>query len=286
MVAAIALIARIAQPTLIERAAAEPFRVVLILLDATRADRFSFYGHSRDTTPFLTQLAADSAVFDRAYAVSSWTSTSVASLFSGLHPNQHHVRTGYNFARRSQRTDRPLRLNRIPDAVPLLPELMLRAGFATFGVANNPNICERMGFSRGFERFAQKRERTADVINQQALGWADELGRAQRYFLYLHYMDMHMPYRRHDPWFDATAKDASLARYESSLGYADSHIRELYQTLGWDKNTLLIVVADHGEEFDDHGQRGHPNQLYAELLRVPLLVHWPGATGRGASRRR
>ncbi len=264
------------QRTLAERAARQPFRVVVILLDALRADRLPFYGHTKNTAPFLSELAAQSAVFDRAYAPSSWTPSSVASLFTGLYPNQHQVLTGYRITRISQRSDRPLRLNRIPESAPTLPELMRGFGFATFGVSNNPNIGERMGFARGFDRFQQRRKLFAEIINHEALRWSEALQRAGRYFLYLHYMDMHIPYQRREPWFDASEKDPELARYESAIGYADAHIRELYQKLGWDRRTLLVVLADHGEEFGDHGDRGHHNQLYAELLHVPLLFYWPG----------
>jgi arylsulfatase A-like enzyme len=283
IIAVLALIAGMSRwrPTLAERAAAQPFRVVLILLDATRADRLPFYGNSRNTAPFLNQLAAESAVFERAYAASSWTPSSVASLFTGLYPNQHQVLTGYNFTRRSQRSDRPLELNRIPDTAVTLPELMQRAGFATFGAANNPNIGHPMGFARGFQRFQQRRNPLADVINKQALRWSDALRKTPRSFLYLHYMDMHAPYQRHDPWFDASSKYTELAHYDSSIGYADAHIRELYEKLGWDRNTLLIILADHGEEFGDHGDHGHHNQLYSELLHVPLVFHWPGVIKPG-----
>jgi arylsulfatase A-like enzyme len=275
VVALIVGIGRI-KPHVAEAAAEQPFRVVVILLDALRADRLPFYGHARNTAPFLSELADEGAVFERAYAASTWTSSSVASLFTGLYPDQHHVLTGYHFTRRSQRTDRPLRLNRIPDTAPTLPEMMRKFGFATFGTANNPNIGDAMGFSRGFDHFRQMPMSFAETINGQALQWQDALRGPGRSFLYLHYMDTHAPYQRREPWFEPGAEDTELARYDSSIGYVDDHIRKLYETLGWDRNTLLIVLADHGEEFGDHGSHGHGNKLYSELLHVPLLLHWPG----------
>jgi arylsulfatase A-like enzyme len=134
-----------------------------------------------------------------------------------------------------------------------------------------------MGFARGFDRFQQESVLFAEVINDQALRWSDELRRQERYFLYLHYMDTHMPYQRRDPWFDTSEKDPALARYDSAIGYVDAHLRELYEKLGWHRDTLLVVLADHGEEFGEHGGHGHDNnQLYGELLHVPLLFYWPG----------
>ena len=65
--------------------------VVIVLLDAVRADHLPLYGYPRDTAPFLTSLAARSVVFDRAYSSSAWTSPATASLFTSLHPFQHGV---------------------------------------------------------------------------------------------------------------------------------------------------------------------------------------------------
>lgn len=262
--------------TVLERMGREPFRVVVILIDTLRRDRLTFYGQSREKAPFLSRLAAEGAVFERAYAASSWTPTSMASVFTGLYPDQHHVLTGYNFVKRSQARDRPLLLNRIPDAARTLPEMASEAGLATFGVSSNWNIDEVMGFARGFGSFERKRKLTADLINEQAVSWRPRLAAAPSHFLYLHYMDMHGPYTRHAAWFDATEPDERLARYDSSLGYLDSKLRELFDTLGWSERTLIVVLADHGEEFLDHGRLLHPNQLYGELLNIPMLFWWPG----------
>lgn len=154
---------------------------------------------------------------------------------------------------------------------------MLRdRGYRTYGVTANVNFSERTGFQRGFDRFARLDDKSAAAIDEAVLTWRDELARPGRTFLYLHYMDTHKPYARHEPWLDGAAADPSLASYESAIGYVDSRLRELYRTLGWNDDTLLVVTADHGEEFRDHGRTGHKNTLYAELLRVPLIFSWPG----------
>jgi arylsulfatase A-like enzyme len=143
-------------------------------------------------------------------------------------------------------------------------------------VANNPNIGQKMGFARGFDHFVQKQEWSAEAINTEVEAWEPELRESQQYFLYLHYMDTHRPYQRHDPWFDSTQRYADLARYDSAIGYVDSKIRELYESLSWQERTLIVLLADHGEEFRDHGGEGHTNQLYDELLHVPLVFWQPG----------
>lgn len=271
-----ALAKRARQGTLTERAGAQPFRVVVLLIDALRRDRLPFYGNTRTKAPYLSRLAAEGAVFERAYAASSWTSSSVASLFTGLYPNQHHVLTGYQFTKHLQRRGVPLQLNRIPDTAPTLPEVMKGLGLATYGVASNPNIGEPMGFMRGFDAFQKKKKLDAKAIQKQTLRWRKKLDRAKEYFLYLHYMDVHEPYRKHEEWYDEEGKSEALARYDSSLGYLDSKLKELHRTLGWRDDTLIVVLADHGEEFGEHGDYGHHNQLYAELVHIPMLFWWPG----------
>jgi arylsulfatase A-like enzyme len=251
--------------------------VVLILIDALRRDRLPFYGHGRNTAPFLAELAAGGAVFERALTASTWTPSSVASLFTGLYPNQHGVWTGYNVTRLARSSGKPLVLNRIPEGATTLAESLRRLGYRTFGASNNPNFSEVMGFRRGFDRFEQVNDRSAEAINAAVAGFRPELDAARPYFLYLHYMDAHKPYHRRDPWFDPNEPDEDLARYDSEISYADAQIRELVSGLPGRDDMLVILTADHGEEFGEHGGRGHKNQLYAELLRVPLVWSWPGA---------
>jgi arylsulfatase A-like enzyme len=256
--------------------AGTPFNVVIVLVDALRADRLPFYGHPKQTAPFLSQLAAKGAVFERSYAASTWTPSSVSSLFTGLYPNQHQVWTGFAMTRRTQATDRPLELNRLPDGARTLAESMKRRGYRTFGVSSNPNFAAEMGFQRGFDRFQHHREGNGAAINRSVLQWKGELERAPKYLLYVHYMDTHKPYPRHEAAYDAAEPNPMLARYDSAIGYVDERIQELYAALRWHERTLLIVTADHGEEFGDHGGAEHDNTMYAELLRVPLLLSWPG----------
>jgi arylsulfatase A-like enzyme len=178
--------------------------------------------------------------------------------------------------RRTQATDQPLELNRLPDGARTLAESMKRRGYRTFGVSSNPNFAAEMGFQRGFDRFEHHRGGKGAAINRSVLQWKAELERAPKYLLYVHYMDTHKPYPRHEPAYDRAEPNPMLARYDSAIGYVDERIQELYAALRWHERTLLIVTADHGEEFGDHGGVEHGNTMYAELLRVPLLLSWPG----------
>jgi choline-sulfatase len=255
-----------------------PVNIVFILLDAVRADHLTPYGYTRrDTTPFLASLAEKSVVFDRAYAVSTWTPSSMASIFTSLYVNQHGVLTGYRATKTALERGENIELNRIPSTVETLPEVMKRLGYRTFGVADNLNICERMGFSRGFDQFSPHNKEGSDVVNKQIRDWRGAIRSAGKYFLYIHYMDAHVPYRPRAPWYDEKVKpaEASAAAYDSNLSLIDERVRKVFEILDFSKDTLVVVTADHGEEFQDHGGAGHKNKLYNELLRVPLIVYFP-----------
>lgn len=250
--------------------------IVLVIVDTLRADRLATYGHSHDTAQFLSDLAVDSVVFERAYSPSSWTAPATASILTSTYPSQHQVHTGFFVTRAIQRK-RSFRLNRIPDSLPTLAEMLKQHGYRTFGVADNPNICEKMGFGRGFDRFVSYDYRGAPAVNAAVDGLADEiLDDGSPYFLYVHYMDPHEPYGRREEHYDEKASGGELfANYDSEIGYTDAHIGALLGRLSAGPDTLVVVTSDHGEEFGDHGNGGHRNQLYDELLHVPLIISWP-----------
>lgn len=166
-------------------------------------------------------------------------------------------------------------------------ELMSKAGFYTIGVADNINIGKEIGFNRGFELFKTLPNEGAERLNEEAekfLNFSKEKG---RYFLYLHYMDPHEPYKQNQPYYDECMKGKDGAKlsqmvcgYDSEIRNFDDHFEKLYKKFGWDKNTIIIITADHGEEFGDHGDFGHGHTLYNELIHVPLIVHHPSFEAR------
>ena len=255
-----------------------PVNVVFILLDAVRFDHLTPYGYKKNTTPFLESVAEKSVVFDKAYAVSTWTPSSMASIFTSLYVNQHGVLTGYRATKNALERGESVELNRIPSTTETLPEVMKGLGYRTFAVADNLNICERMGFSRGFDRFSPHNKEGSDVVNNQLRDWQQDVNSGGKYFLYVHYMDAHQPYKKQKPWYDARVKPAeeSSEAYDSNLSQMDERIKEAFALFGFDKgSTLVVITADHGEELGDHGGSGHKNKLYNELLRVPLIVYYP-----------
>jgi len=251
---------------------AEP-NVVLIVLDTLRADHLPFYGYEKNTAPFLSHLASRGVVFENTFSPSSWTGPATASIFTSLYPFQHGVTTGF-FAGKYFKVE----INRIPGSIQTITELLKENGYKTYGVANNPNICKEEGFTQGFDNFALFKDAHEKKVTRQLENWSSEIKAQKKYFLYIHFNDCHIPYTARKPWYQQKEKkrDDILSRYDSEINYVDEKIKKLYERFGWDKNTLLIITADHGEEFWDHNKTGHGKNLYAEVIRVPMLFYFPG----------
>jgi arylsulfatase A-like enzyme len=253
--------------------------IIFVLMDAVRADHVPAYGYARDKMPFLARLGDEGLVFERVYAPSSWTPSSMASIFTGLWVNQHGVLTGFQATKRALKEGEDVRLNRMPSGVRTLPEVLKAAGYRTYGAADNLNIGQTMGFSRGFDHFSGVDD---GGVHGRVAEWRAELRKGREpYFLYLHFMDAHdLGKTKKKP--GQTKNAARLEEYDAGLRAIDAKIRFAVKTLGADDGrTLVLVTADHGEEFLDHGGEGHWNKLYEELVRVPLVLWWPGGLGAG-----
>jgi len=253
--------------------------VLVVVVDTLRADHLSFYGYPVETAPFLAAQAARSVVFENAWSTSSWTAPAAASLFTGVYPVEHGVHLGVNAVEMLQRGGAKVTLDRVPDALETLPELMRGLGYRTFGVSDNPNVSEAQGFAAGFDRFENYDYAGAPRVNASVEALLPEIGSAERWFVYLHYMDPHQPYHPRRRYLQrprgADAHAASRAAYDSEIGWVDEHIRRAFELLRVDDATLVVFAADHGEEFGDHGGTSHRFKLYEELTRVPFFLRVP-----------
>jgi arylsulfatase len=285
--------------------------LIVINIDSLRADRLGCYGSPRETSPFLDALCGDAVVFERATSASSYTRESVAALFTGRLPSKSGA-LGWHA--------QPVG----PEAT--LAERLRKHGFRT-GLLSNSVMLRLPGFARGFER-TQHLPRRWDLsgegprLSETALAFTDGVG-GERFFLYLHYLDPHAPYepvarfRARSPpapvdgalslYDDAIPQLAALrregfgpgeerfddlaARYEAEVRATDAALAALFRGLEERSllaDTLIVVTADHGEEFLEHGYLEHGWTLYDEVLRVPLLffapsVLAPGRVAAGAS---
>ncbi len=269
--------------------AGPPPNVAVFLIDTLRPDHLGIHGYKKETAPFLSEIAEESAVFDRAFSTSSWTAPATASLFTSAYPHKHGVTEGFRVnrkraARLKKRGMETIELHRIADDLPTLPELFKNSGYTTFGMSANINIAEEMGFDRGFDRFEFADMATADVFLERMREWKPEIEASGPYFLYLQFIDPHMPYHLREPYYEEgerTRLEELRARYLSEIGYLDANIQEIYELLNLRENTVFVVVTDHGEEFMDHGHLRHGPRLYDELHRVLMMIRAPSLGIKG-----
>jgi arylsulfatase A-like enzyme len=252
--------------------------VLVVSFDALRADALGVYGYPRPTSPNLDQFAQSALVFDRAYSAAPVTPTSFASAFTGQLP----FRVFYKW-------------NLIDTDT--IAEVFAGAGRKTFAVINNTQVVAERNFQQGFEQYDVIHLPDEEVLEMAVDRLEEHAG--NRFFGWVHFISPHTPYDHremasqfYDPdykgRFEQTTKgefevhnDAELKRarnlYDGEIFFADHLFAQLMtklDELGLSENTLVVVTADHGEEFMDHGQLQH-NAQYEELIRIPLIISHP-----------
>jgi arylsulfatase A-like enzyme len=298
-----------AAPTAQDLAARQRPNVLFILVDTLRFDHLTPYGYGRDTSPEIARtLARPGTVVESAYSQAPWTLPSVVSLLTSRYPGEILGDDAAAYG--------------IPPGVPALAEAMAARGYDTGGFFANQILHAGNGFARGFDTFYSPAKESlaagedgpgAPELAGRLLPWF-EAHRNQPFFLYAHFIDPHDPYDNPEivdnrspfeppcpgcvsgrhiqgvyagkiPLHD-TARDTEhlKALYDSEIHYADRAIGRLIDALppAVLRNTLIVLTADHGEEFQDHGGWKHGFTLYEEQIHVPLLVRWDGHVPAGA----
>ena len=258
--------------------------VVIVLIDTLRPDHLGFYGHERETAPFLRELASNAAVFERAYSTSSWTAPATASLLTGLYPKNHGVVAGFFVGKNkpklnSMPQDIEISLSRLPENIDGIASLLRQEGYRTYGIAANTHISPELGFDNGFDQYAYLKAGTVLDVERKLNNWAPKmLASPAPTFLYLHLNDVHGPYERHAPWYKESRDplEDAMSAYDSGVSYLDEQLRRIAKSLDWTDNTLIIFASDHGEEFREHGQLHHRGGLHQELTRILLMIGGPG----------
>lgn len=284
--------------------------LLLLVIDCLRADHLSSSGYPRPTTPTLDRLAAEGTSFTRAYSQASWTRPSLPTILSGLYPSEHGL-----LSFEGETGD--IAGAAVAPAVELVSETVAARGWATALVGEQFQLAPRFGLDQGFDLY---RHKTSGAVNihRHFLGWLGEQSDPARpWFAYLHYLEIHWPYcppketrGTFDPgrsqidfcheWrqlrddihsgrrvLSADDVETMRARYDEELLGLDRRIAELLAELearGELDETLIVVTADHGEEFMERGGIGHGQSLHEELTAVPLVVRpprsWQAPTAR------
>jgi len=275
--------------------------VVVLVIDTLRADRVGVYGSDAGLTPTIDALAATGAVFERAYAQSSWTNPSVASLLTSRYQSQHGITNVMTI---------------LPESESTLAEVFWLNGYLTAGFSANTGIAHERGFGQGYTNYVVYQPEYGDdgpfdavparaaVLNQGALEWLDAQPRSKPVFMWLQYMEPHFPYvlpeplaeldgapcpdpvkaKMSDPDGPAPAPEVMRAVelcYDASVKAADTAVAALVGELrrrGRLEHTIIAITSDHGEELREHGRVGHGYTLYDEVIRVPLVIALPWNT--------
>ena len=283
--------------------------IVLITIDALRADHLGVYGYDRPTSPNLDALARESAVIRDHIVQAPYTKSSMASLFTGRFGSSHKANTiSLSFgAAMTGRVEKELPVTDVLDpGLWTLAGALSSVGYSTIGLTTNPFLLKEFGFGNGFARYqfvADKGEFTParDVLREglAALERPDQ----RPVFLWMHLMEPHSPYAPSaavrarfppraparpapreviPPWlslggpvdtnFYEALYDGDIAEVDAAMGEFIGNLRRS----GRLDRMVFVVTSDHGEEFFEHGGFEHSRTLYDEMLRVPLLIKAPG----------
>lgn len=283
------------QTTMRPAAGAAPPPVFVYMIDTLRADELAPYGGPPSLTPRMNAFAEQAATYLQARAPSSWTLPSVVSMLTGVYPDRHGVMTGAE--------------ERDPERHPSLQRLLGRRGYRTVGISHSAIISSLYGADVGFGSFYLYDNLNGRLLRSQEArgflaGWLSQDAGDAPVFAYLHTVDPHAPYAppagpgevAPEPELPSaleargdavTAAEVSRLResYQGEVRAADrelGHFLDLLQWLGLYDQSFVILVGDHGEEFAEHGGFEHGTTLYEEVLRVPLLVKYPGGRWAGA----
>lgn len=280
--------------------------VIILLVDCLRADHLRSYGYTRNTTPNIDEFSKDAVMFTQAISQSTFTQTSIASLFTSRYPHQHGVYAG-NLKDRSNNITSDV----LSEEETTLAEVLSQSGFLTVAWIYQVHLASYAGFAQGFVGYHEWAGNILN-INKKFIKWAKRKGKRHKFFAYIHYLDLHDPYRPKPPYdtmygvysnvYTASALenpdrfisqvqqkriklekkdvDQLIAYYDGLVTYIDSEIGLLLEELknsGLYDNAMIILTADHGDGFMEHDFISHSNTPYDELIRVPLIIKFPNS---------
>lgn len=265
------------------------FNVIVITIDALRADHMSCYGYKKNTTPNIAKLAERGVLFENAISQSSWTKASMASFFTSLYPHNHKAYPKHSI---------------LPEDVWTMAEEFKSKGYHTFAIQANGFLKNMYKVDQGFDEY----HFSLDLPAQQIVDLFNEFLVAKsgkKFFAYLHFMEPHVPYyapeeynlKFVDPAYEGVIDKNQFDKfkevrsgllklsnkekrhvvdlYDAEIRYADENIKRMFEKLeelNLQQNTIVVIMSDHGEEFWDHNGYEHGHTMYKELLHVPLII--------------
>jgi len=278
--------------------------VLFIAIDTLRADYLGCYGYAKPTSPNIDALAASGVCFDNDFAVASYTHPNYTSMFTGRYPITHGVvRQGGDYY--------------MPDDIPVLPEMLGSAGYATAVVSNLPGsgkAVQTTWFARGADRHvAYDAQEPPDGIRPNSMAHVKDLAipvleelREQSFFMFVHCWDPHRAYLPRPPYDEMYVPQHApnrtnfsvdpvpetepqglaytIAQYEGTITDCDAALAELLASvdeLGLREDTLILLTADHGESLGEHRIYFRHAAIYEPTVHVPLIMSCPGVLPAG-----
>jgi arylsulfatase A-like enzyme len=295
--------------------------VLLLVLDTVRAMRLSLYGYNRATTPALDRWARSGTVFDQAIATASWTTPSHAGMFTGRYPHelnagfrtpldnrwptlaevlakQGYRTAGFSANRKyaSYETGLARGFSRFQDYRVSPGQIMISSSLGSL-------LLRQRWFQHLIGYYDLYGRKNAARVSDEFLSWVGQGTAGRPFFAFLNYFDAHDPYLAPAPFdrrftsdtapfrplvigpsLTSAQRDRELQAHDGAIAYLDHEIDRLLRTLearGVLENTLVILTADHGEQFGEHQLMDHGNSLYRSLLDVPLFLRLPGRVPPG-----
>ncbi len=290
--------------TELERLTIKPHpNVLLYIVDTVRADHIGLYGYEPEISPRVDAFADRSIAFMDAVAQTPWTRASVASILTGLYPDNHHTNTGDE---------------KLAKEFVTLAEVLSEKGYETAALVTNGNLAPEFDLGQGFQTYVHLKERGVEVhrraaeLHEEAISWLDERSKERPFFLYLHATDPHAPYTppfeyqeefapnlrypearsleviaglfKGERQADDDLRNDLISLYDAEIAYWDHEFGNLLDHLenaGLADNTIVVLVSDHGEEFAEHGRWQHSTSVHSELIQVPFVIRLPLEWGAG-----
>ncbi len=271
--------------------------VIIITIDALRADHLSLYGYGYRTSPNIDKFASRALVYQNAFCAIPKTSASLASMLTGLHPTVLKIKPNLGTLREEFFT---------------LAEALKKKGYITGASVFNGNLDRVFGFAQGFDfydevwkRNGNDKEGSAALITGSAIDFIRK-NKNRKFFLWLHYIDPHAPYQPEEKWIPREDKGFDIrevknkvvvgqgnwvhldrhpfsgyyiSRYDGEIRKVDFYVGKVLEELaktGLLKNTMVFISADHGEELGEHNLFfDHGPLPFNSSVRIPMVVYLP-----------
>lgn len=275
------------------------FNIILITVDALRADHLSTYGYKYQTSPNIDEFADKSIVFEYAYCPIPKTSASFASLMTGLHPFIHKTRPNRDILKEKYIT---------------LAEVLKLKGYHNFAVVDNGNLSHKFKFHQGFDQYievwneTEGKKESSPYITKATIDFLME-NEKKPFFLWAHYIETHSPYLPPSQFIEDRPKGRKiknidqkiiagerkhmdknshegdfLSLYDAAVKFTDSEVGKILDLIfkrGYDEDSIIIISADHGEDLGEYNYfYNHGPLTFQHSIRVPLIMYIPGENSR------